>query len=141
MANRLGIQWMKAELEDLCFQYLEPEDYRALVVRMRDTEAVRERYIGETCDKLREAMRAAEVEATVTGRAKHLWSIQQKMKKTGREFEQIHDVIAFRVLVGSVRDCYAALGVVHSHWTPVPGASRTSSRCPSPTSTSRCTPP
>ncbi len=121
MANRLGIQWMKAELEDLSFQYLEPEDYRALVVRMRDTEAVRERYIGETCDKLREAMRTAEVEATVTGRAKHLWSIQQKMKKTGREFEQIHDVIAFRVLVGSVRDCYAALGVVHSHWTPVPG--------------------
>ena len=121
MANRLGIQWMKAELEDLCFQYLEPEDHRALVARMRDTEAVRERYIAETCEKLREAMRAAEIEVTVTGRAKHLWSIQQKMKKTGREFEQIHDVIAFRVMVGSVRDCYAALGVVHSHWTPVPG--------------------
>jgi GTP pyrophosphokinase len=121
MANRLGIQWMKAELEDLCFQYLEPEDHRALVARMRDSESVRERYIAETCDKLREAMRAAEVEATITGRAKHLWSIQQKMKKTGRDFEQIHDVIAFRIIVGSVRDCYAALGVVHSHWTPVPG--------------------
>ena len=78
-------------------------------------------YIAQTSQKLREVMNDAGIEATVSGRAKHLWSIHQKMKKTGRDLEQIHDVIAFRLVVGNVRDCYAALGVVHSHWTPVPG--------------------
>jgi GTP pyrophosphokinase len=121
MANRLGIQWMKAELEDLCFMYLEPEDYRDLVARMADTEGSRQKYIAETCEKIRQVMKEAEIETSVTGRAKHLWSVQQKMRKTSRELEQIHDIIAFRLIVGSVRDCYAALGVVHSHWTPVPG--------------------
>jgi guanosine-3',5'-bis(diphosphate) 3'-pyrophosphohydrolase len=121
MANRLGIQWMKAELEDLSFRYLEPEDFHALVARMRDTEAGRQQYISQTSQKLREVMNEAGIEATVTGRAKHLASIHQKMKRTSRELEQIHDIIAFRLIVGTVRDCYGALGVVHSHWTPVPG--------------------
>jgi guanosine-3',5'-bis(diphosphate) 3'-pyrophosphohydrolase len=121
MANRLGIQWMKAELEDLCFMYLEPEDYRELVGHMADTEGSRQKYITEVCEKLRQVMKEAGVEATVTGRAKHLWSVHQKMRKTNRELEQIHDIIAFRLMVTSVRDCYAALGIVHSHWTPVPG--------------------
>ncbi|HEY0705433.1 MAG TPA: bifunctional (p)ppGpp synthetase/guanosine-3',5'-bis(diphosphate) 3'-pyrophosphohydrolase, partial [Polyangia bacterium] len=121
MANRLGIQWMKAELEDLCFRYLEPEEFRALSERMALTEAARARNIAETSEKLREVNRIAGIEAMVSGRAKHLWSIHQKMKKTGRDLEQIHDVVAFRVIVGSVRDCYGALGVVHSTWTPVPG--------------------
>jgi GTP diphosphokinase / guanosine-3',5'-bis(diphosphate) 3'-diphosphatase len=121
MANRLGIQWMKAELEDLCFRYLEPEEYRALQERMADTQVSRERNIAEICEKLREVTRAEGIETLVSGRAKHMWSIHQKMKKTGRDLEQIHDVVAFRLIVGSVRDCYGALGVVHSRWTPVPG--------------------
>jgi guanosine-3',5'-bis(diphosphate) 3'-pyrophosphohydrolase len=121
MANRLGIQWMKAELEDLCFRYLEPEEFRSLQERMAETQATRENSIAETSERLREVTRAEGIETMVSGRAKHLWSIHQKMKKTGRDLEQIHDVVAFRLIVGSVRDCYGALGVVHSKWTPVPG--------------------
>jgi GTP pyrophosphokinase len=121
LANRLGIQWMKVELEDLAFRYLEPEEHRHLTSRMEETAELRRAYIEEVCDKLREALREAEVVAQVSGRAKHLWSIQQKMKKTARDLEQIYDVIAFRVITESVRDCYAVLGVVHSNWTPVPG--------------------
>jgi GTP diphosphokinase / guanosine-3',5'-bis(diphosphate) 3'-diphosphatase len=121
MANRLGIQWMKAELEDLCFRYLEPDEYQGLVARMADTESARQMYIAEVCGKLGKVMEQADIRASISGRAKHLWSIYQKMKRTARDLEQIHDVIAFRLIVDSVRDCYAALGVVHSHWTPVPG--------------------
>jgi GTP pyrophosphokinase len=121
MANRLGIQWMKVELEDLSFKYLEPDDYQALVAKMTGSEANRSGYIEEVCVKLLDVMRESGVEAQVSGRAKHLWSIHQKMKRTARDLEQIQDIIAFRILTSSVRDCYAALGVVHSHWTPVPG--------------------
>jgi GTP pyrophosphokinase len=121
MANRLGIQWMKSELEDLCFRYLEPEDWLSLKQRMASTEVPRDRMIAETSEKLREVTRSEGIEAQVSGRAKHMWSIYQKMKKSGRELEQIHDIVAFRLIVGSVRDCYGALGVVHSRWTPVPG--------------------
>jgi guanosine-3',5'-bis(diphosphate) 3'-pyrophosphohydrolase len=121
MANRLGIQWMKVELEDLAFKYLEPEDYKALTAKMEGGEPVRAGYTTEVSAKLTEVMKDAGIEVQVSGRAKHLWSIYQKMKRTARDLEQIHDVIAFRVLTASVRDCYAALGVVHSHWTPVPG--------------------
>ena len=86
-------------------------------------------------------MNDAGIEATVSGRAKHLWSIHQKMKKTGRDLEQIHDVIAFRLVVGSVRDCYGgAGGGALALDAGARAASRTSSPCPSPTSTSRCTP-
>src|SRR5204862_8104370 len=121
LANRLGIQWMKIELEDLCFKYLEPDDYKALTAKMEGAEPVRAGYTSEVSAKLAEVMKEAGVECQVSGRAKHLWSIYQKMKRTARDLEQIHDVIAFRILTTSVRDCYAALGVVHSHWTPVPG--------------------
>jgi GTP diphosphokinase / guanosine-3',5'-bis(diphosphate) 3'-diphosphatase len=121
MANRLGIQWMKAELEDLCFKYLEPDDYEALRAKLAEGEPTRATYIEEVCARLREVCREAGVEVDVAGRAKHLWSIHQKMRRTSRDLDQIHDIVAFRVLVGSVRDCYAALGVVHSTWTPVPG--------------------
>jgi guanosine-3',5'-bis(diphosphate) 3'-pyrophosphohydrolase len=121
LANRLGIQWMKIELEDLAYRYLEPDEYRHLTSRMAETADVRRGYIEEVCGRLRDALGEAGVVAQVSGRAKHLWSIQQKMKKTGRDLEQIYDVIAFRVITESVRDCYAVLGVVHSNWTPVPG--------------------
>jgi GTP pyrophosphokinase len=121
LANRLGIQWMKVELEDLAFRYLEPEDFATLTARMADTADSRAGYIQEVCDKLRAALTDAGISAQISGRAKHLWSIYQKMKKAGRDLEQIYDVIAFRAITESVRDCYAVLGVVHSSWTPVPG--------------------
>jgi guanosine-3',5'-bis(diphosphate) 3'-pyrophosphohydrolase len=121
LANRLGIQWMKVELEDLCFQYLEPEEFRALSGRMAETAESRQAYIDEVCVKLYAALGEAEIRAQISGRAKHLWSVHQKIKKTGRDLDQIFDLIAFRVLTDSVRDCYAVLGVVHSNWTPVPG--------------------
>jgi GTP pyrophosphokinase len=121
LANRLGIQWMKVELEDLSFRYLEPEEFQSLTDRMAETSSTRAGYIEEVCDKLRRALVENEIQASISGRAKHLWSIQQKMKKTGRDLEQIYDVVAFRAITESVRDCYAVLGVVHSNWTPVPG--------------------
>jgi GTP pyrophosphokinase len=88
---------------------------------MADTSAARAGYIQEVCDKLQGALIEADINAQISGRAKHLWSVSQKMKKTGRDLEQIYDVIAFRAITESVRDCYAVLGVVHSSWTPVPG--------------------
>jgi GTP pyrophosphokinase len=121
LANRLGIQWMKAELEDLAFKYLEPEDYATLIARLTETAVSREAYITEVVDRLNAALAEAEIVGQVSGRAKHYWSIQQKMKRSGRDVEQIYDVIAFRVITESVRDCYGVLGVVHSNWTPVPG--------------------
>src|SRR4051812_17377007 len=98
MANRLGIQWMKVELEDLSFKYLEPEDYQALLAKMEGGEPNRAGYIAEVSDKLLTVMREAGVEAQISGRAKHLWSIFQKMKRTSREVEQLNDIIAFRLL-------------------------------------------
>ncbi len=122
MANRLGIQWLKIELEDLCFLYLEPTDHAALLEKMTGTESSRAANIEEVCEKIRAALREADLVGEVSGRAKHLWSIHQKMKKSGRDdVDQIYDLVGFRVVVPSVRDCYAALGVVHSRWTPVPG--------------------
>jgi GTP pyrophosphokinase len=121
LANRLGIQWMKVELEDLAFRYLEPEDFAHLTSRMAETSGTRDGYIQEVVDKLKAALAEGGITAQISGRAKHLWSINQKMKKAGRELEQIYDVIAFRAITESVRDCYAVLGIVHSSWTPVPG--------------------
>jgi len=121
LANRLGIQWMKIELEDLAFRYVEPQAYSELLAKMTGGAESREVYIAEVVDKLNAVLREAEIHGEVSGRAKHLWSIYQKQKKTGRDVEQIYDIIAFRVTVDSIRDCYAVLGVVHSTWTPIPG--------------------
>jgi GTP pyrophosphokinase len=121
LSNRLGIQWMKIELEDLAFRYVEPQAFTELQAKMTETSESRSAYIAEVVAKLKQVLGEAEIEAQVSGRAKHLWSIFQKMRKTGRDVEQIYDVIAFRLVVSSVRDCYGALGVVHSNWTPIPG--------------------
>jgi len=121
LANRLGIQWMKIELEDLAFRYVEPQAHADLLAKMTDSALAREDYMAEVVAKLKAVLDEAGIPAQVSGRAKHLWSIFQKMRKTGRDVEQIHDVIAFRVIVDSVRDCYGTLGIVHSNWTPIPG--------------------
>jgi GTP pyrophosphokinase len=121
IANRLGLQWMKVELEDLAFQYLEPQDWNDLRGQMEGSEAQRSAYIREVCAKLSEVLAENEIPGQVSGRAKGTWSIHQKMKRTGRDLEQVYDVIAFRIITDSVRDCYATLGAIHSNWTPVPG--------------------
>ena len=121
IANRLGIQWIKVELEDLSFRYLEPEDYQDLQAKMAGTQASRDAYIADVCQELVRVAKAAGIPAQVSGRAKSFWSINQKMKRTGRELEQVYDIIAFRIITDSVQNCYAVLGIVHSNWTPVPG--------------------
>lgn len=121
LAHRLGIQWIKNELEDLCFKYLQPGEYEILANEITKTKAERERYIDEVEQLVHAEMVAAGVECTVSGRAKHFWSIHKKMKRKGRSLEEIHDAIGFRVITDTVASCYAALGVAHSAWTPIPG--------------------
>src|SRR3569623_1257480 len=121
LANRLGIQWMKIELEDLAFRYVEPQAYSDLLAKMTGSAESRNSYIAEVVEKLNSVLQEAGSSGQVSGRAKHLWSIFQKQRKTGRDGDQIYDIIAFRCFVDSVRDCYAVLGVVHSTWTPIPG--------------------
>jgi GTP pyrophosphokinase len=121
LANRLGIQWIKVELEDLSFKYLYPKDYEELTRKVSEYHKERQRYIDEVSEILKKELVEAGVECQVYGRPKHLWSIYQKITKTGRELEQLFDIVAFRVLVESVRACYETLGIVHSKWTPIPG--------------------
>jgi GTP diphosphokinase / guanosine-3',5'-bis(diphosphate) 3'-diphosphatase len=121
LANRLGMQNFKSELEDLSFKYLEPDAYTDLASAITRTKRERDKYISEVCKTLSARLAEQGFAADVTGRAKHLYSIWRKMQSLECTLEQIHDMIAFRVLVESVSDCYAALGVIHSKWTPVPG--------------------
>lgn len=121
LANRLGIARFKSELEDLSFRYVEPQAYADLEKKIQTTKAERDRYISEVCKILAGKLAEQGFPADVTGRAKHLYSIWRKMQSQQCDFDQVYDVIAFRVLVESVGDCYATLGVIHSQWTPVPG--------------------
>ena len=121
LANRLGIQSFKSELEDLCFRYLEPDAY-ARARRADDEDEARARQVHRRGlqDAFEPSGRAG-LRRRGHGRAKHLYSVYRKMKAQQSDLEGVHDLIAFRVLVESVSDCYAALGVIHSQWTPVPG--------------------
>lgn len=121
LAGRLGIQWLRGELEDLSFRYLWPDAFEDLSAQVAKRQKDSEHYIAEVVEKLRRMLITRGFAADVKGREKHLYSIYRKMRNLDCEFEQIHDIIAFRVMTESVADCYAALGVVHSEWTPVPG--------------------
>src|SRR5580704_8377521 len=121
LANRLGIQSFKSELEDLSFKHVEPEAFAELVAQMQMTKRERDKYIAEVCKTLSSRLAAQDFAAEVYGRAKHLYSVYRKMRAQQSGLEAVHDLIAFRVVVESVSDCYAALGVIHSQWTPVPG--------------------
>jgi len=121
LANRLGIQSFKSELEDLAFKYLEPEAYKDLVSQMAMTKKERDKYISDVCKTLSSRLASQNFASEVYGRAKHYYSIYRKMKAAQSTLEGVHDLIAFRVVVESVSDCYAVLGVIHSQWTPVPG--------------------
>ncbi len=121
LANRLGIWQIKSELEDLSFKVLDPERYRSLDSALDSLGGDRDRYIARVLPVLRQALVAAGVEAEVYGRAKHLWSIARKMDAKKRTLEEIYDAIAVRVIVNEMKDCYAALGIVHTLWRPIPG--------------------
>jgi GTP pyrophosphokinase len=121
LASRLGVWQLKWELEDLAFRYLEPEEYRRIASALNERRADRERYIEELCGRLRTELLAAGVEADVYGRPKHMYSIHRKMQRKQLAFEQLFDVRAVRIIVATIRDCYAALGVVHGLWTYIPG--------------------
>ncbi len=121
LAERLGIWQIKWELEDLAFKVLEPESFRDLA-RLLDTRRKgRETFIERAIETLRPELARAGIEAELQGRPKHLYSIHKKMLRKGAEFGEIYDVYAIRILVDELKDCYAALGVVHSLWRPIPG--------------------
>ncbi|MEA2609891.1 MAG: diphosphokinase / guanosine-3,5-bis(diphosphate) 3-diphosphatase [Chloroflexota bacterium] len=121
LAERLGIWQMKWELEDLAFKALEPERFRELAKLLDTRRAGRESYIDRAIAELRPRLEAAGVEVDLQGRPKHIYSIWKKMERKSAEFGEIYDVYAIRILVNDVRDCYAALGIVHSLWRPIPG--------------------
>ncbi len=121
IAHRLGIYWLKSELEDFSFRYLDPAAYATLKAQVAETRAAREDYIRAVIAILSERLAGSEVKAEVTGRPKHFFSIYTKMREEELSFDQIYDLVAFRIIVGSVRECYEALGVVHASWKPVPG--------------------
>ncbi|HEY7965191.1 MAG: bifunctional (p)ppGpp synthetase/guanosine-3',5'-bis(diphosphate) 3'-pyrophosphohydrolase [Steroidobacterales bacterium] len=121
LANRLGVWQLKWELEDLAFRYLEPDEYRRVAAALNERRADREHYITALCAELREELRAAGIAAEVYGRPKHIYSIYRKMQRKQLAFEQLFDVRAVRVVVSSLPECYAALGIVHGRWTYIPG--------------------
>ncbi len=121
LAERLGIWQMKWELEDLAFKVLEPERFRELAKLLDTRRKGRETYIERAIAELKPKLEAAGIDADLQGRPKHLYSIWKKMERKGAEFGEIYDVYAIRILVDEVRDCYAALGIVHSIWRPIPG--------------------
>jgi GTP diphosphokinase / guanosine-3',5'-bis(diphosphate) 3'-diphosphatase len=122
LANRLGIQWIKSELEDLSFKYLRPQDYADLSARVATTSKEKERFVHQVVEIIDSRLRATGVKgAEVSGRVKHVYSIWRKMRELDVEFDQIQDVIAFRVIVGTVAECYESLGIIHAEWKPIPG--------------------
>lgn len=121
IAHRLGIYKVKAELEDLSFKVLEPEKYSMIEKLVTETKLQSEEYIASAIDSIRKELKKVGIKAEVTGRIKHYYSIYQKMKKKSKEFGEIHDLFAVRIITENLKDCYAALGIVHSMWKPVPG--------------------
>ena len=121
LAERLGIWQVKWELEDLAFKVLEPDNYRHLAEQLETRRREREAYVKRAMVVLRESLTKAGIKADISGRPKHISSIWRKMQRKSAQFEEIYDIHAIRVLVDEVADCYAALGVVHSMWRPIPG--------------------
>jgi len=121
LANRLGISWLKNELEDLSLRYLHPVAFYDLVDKIDATKRERERYIEEVLDILRELMEKHQLRCEVYGRSKHLNSIYRKMARGGVSYEQLYDILAFRVLCETRDQCYQILGAVHDRWKPIPG--------------------
>ncbi|MEK2690627.1 RelA/SpoT family protein [Bdellovibrio sp. GT3] len=121
LAGRMGISSLKIELEDLCFRYYRPDMYYELVQQIKKTEAEQNRYIDDVKSLIGKELSKVGFKFEVFGRSKHLWSVYRKMQSRSLDYDQVYDVLAFRVIVESVAECYAALGLVHSLWKPIPG--------------------
>jgi GTP pyrophosphokinase len=120
LANRLGVWQLKWELEDLALRILEPDTYRRIAKLLDEKRGDRERYIDTMIARLREELAHSGIKAEISGRPKHIYSIYNKMRRKGVDFDALYDVRAVRVLVDDIKDCYTALGIVHSRWTPLP---------------------
>lgn len=121
LANRLGIWSIKSELEDLAFYYLERERYEELVAQIQERKETSQRYLDRVIKALEKALKEAGIGHEIKGRAKHIYSLYQKMLRKNRTYDRIYDVLAVRILVNEVQDCYAALGVIHTLWPPIAG--------------------
>jgi len=121
LANRLGLYSIKAELDDLAFKYLYPEEYREIVEGINKKRDERLQFLDKIMDDIRVALKKQRIDAEVTGRAKHFYSIYKKMKRDNSTIDQIYDLFAIRIIVNSVKDCYASLGIVHEMYNPMPG--------------------
>ncbi len=121
LANRLGIGWIKTELEDLSFKFMDPERYHWLEEKIKKEREAWNKYTGNARAIIEEKLREQNINAEVTGRFKHLYSLNKKMIEQNLDFEDVHDIIALRVIVDTVKECYTSLGIIHSIWKPVPG--------------------
>ena len=121
IANRLGIDWIKTELENLSLKFLHPKEFHYLDELIRSKKEERNQYVQKVKKIISEKLEQFNIHNEVVGRLKHYYSIYQKMLRQKIDFDQVYDLIAFRIIVNSIKDCYAALGIIHSLWTPVPG--------------------
>jgi GTP diphosphokinase / guanosine-3',5'-bis(diphosphate) 3'-diphosphatase len=121
LANRLGIWQMKWELEDLSFRYTNPQKYKEIASKLEERRSDREAMMHAIVEHLKQSLTEAGLQADVTGRPKHIYSIYRKMVRKGVQFESVHDVRAIRIIVKDIPSCYVALGVIHNHWVPLPG--------------------
>ncbi len=121
LANRLGINAIKQELEDLSFRYLWPDDYKSLAEKVAATRKQRQSYIRSVIDEINKLLKSYDLEAEVSGRPKHLYSIWRKMRQQGIDFEHVYDLLGFRIITDTEKDCYHALGLIHMSWRPIPG--------------------
>ncbi|MBR2188978.1 MAG: bifunctional (p)ppGpp synthetase/guanosine-3',5'-bis(diphosphate) 3'-pyrophosphohydrolase [Eubacterium sp.] len=121
IAGRIGLAKVKDELEDLALKYLYPEDYASLIEQIDQKKEVREAFVDSIIEDVRRQIESAGIQAEINGRVKHLFSIYKKMVSQNKSLDQIYDLFAVRIIVSSVRDCYAALGVIHELYTPIPG--------------------